>query len=169
MSHQEIIQLIISYTLLIAFVFTVVITCLSLIGKITFSNPHQQNKLFMVLVVELVIVCVGYFAGFINLNIEGLGEVPAQNTTIQKKPIYNIGTGSPCKPISKIIAIKSNRVECGYCEEKCKNRGGSIVSGSCKERVTADRYGVKRYCTAQCNVDEPGSCRDPAFGIETYE
>ncbi|MDB5471888.1 MAG: hypothetical protein JWR84_3448 [Caulobacter sp.] len=64
----EIIKLIIAYTLVGAFVFTVIVTCGSLIGLIKFSDPDQQKKLFTVLVVEVVVICVGAFANLLNLN-----------------------------------------------------------------------------------------------------
>src|SRR6266403_1628301 len=43
--HQELIRLTIAYTLAGAFVFTVVITCLSLVGWIRFADKKQQQKL----------------------------------------------------------------------------------------------------------------------------
>ncbi|MBX3479080.1 MAG: M15 family metallopeptidase [Caulobacter sp.] len=64
----EIIKLIIAYTLVGAFVFTVVATCGSLVGLIKFADNGQQKKLFAVLVVELVVICVGAFANLLNLN-----------------------------------------------------------------------------------------------------
>jgi len=57
-SHLEIIQLILAYTLTGAVIFTVVTTCASLVGWIKFADPKQQNKLFYLLVVELVTVAV---------------------------------------------------------------------------------------------------------------
>jgi len=66
--HTAIIQLIIAYTLLGAFVFTVCIVCLSLIGWVRFADPSQQKKLFYVLIVELVLACLGYFTNTINFN-----------------------------------------------------------------------------------------------------
>ncbi len=66
--HASIIKLAISYTLLGAFIFTVVATCLSLIGIVKFVYPKQQNKLFGVLIVELIVICLGVFSNFLNLN-----------------------------------------------------------------------------------------------------
>lgn len=66
--HQEVIQLVIAYTLAGAFVFTVIITCLSLIGWIKFADKKQQKKLFTCLIVELIAVSLGFFCGFLNFN-----------------------------------------------------------------------------------------------------
>lgn len=66
--HKLIIELIIAYTLAGAFVFTVIITCLSLVGWIRFADPQQQKKLFYIIIVELAALCIGYFGNFINFN-----------------------------------------------------------------------------------------------------
>ena len=66
--HAELIKLIIAYTLVGAFVFTVAITCLSLIGFVRFANPRQQSNLFAVLIVELVIIGLGSFSDLLELN-----------------------------------------------------------------------------------------------------
>ncbi|MBA7679839.1 hypothetical protein ES703_88144 [subsurface metagenome] len=68
MNHPQLIQLIIAYSLAGAFVFTVIVTCLSLVGWIKFSDTKQQQRLFTVLIVELVVVCVGFFAGFLRFD-----------------------------------------------------------------------------------------------------
>jgi hypothetical protein len=68
MNHPEIVRLVITYTLVGAFVFTAIATCLSLVGIIKFSQEDQQRKLFYVLIVELTVGCVGVFFDFISLN-----------------------------------------------------------------------------------------------------
>jgi hypothetical protein len=67
-NHVQIIQLIVAYTLVGAFVFTVAITCMSLIGWIKFANKKQQQKLFATLIIQLVIVCVGFFTRILQFN-----------------------------------------------------------------------------------------------------
>jgi hypothetical protein len=67
-NHLQIIQLIIAYTLVGAFVFTVVITCMSLVGWIKFANKKQQQKLFAALIIQLVIGCVGFFTQLLKFN-----------------------------------------------------------------------------------------------------
>lgn len=66
--HQEIVQILLGYTMLGAVIFTVIITCLSLIGVVKFSNPQQQKKLFTVLIIELAVAAVAFFTGYISLD-----------------------------------------------------------------------------------------------------
>ena len=54
-SHFTLIQLMIAYTLTGAFIFTVVVTCCSLVGWIKLADKRQQNKLFYTLIVELCV------------------------------------------------------------------------------------------------------------------
>jgi hypothetical protein len=74
MKHPELIRLIIAYTLVGAFVFTAVVTCLSLVGLVKFSDPDQQKKLFYVLIVEVVTGSVGLFFNFLSFNPEKVGN-----------------------------------------------------------------------------------------------
>jgi hypothetical protein len=66
--HTNIIQLIVAYTLAGAFLFTVVVTCLSLIKQGTIVNRGQQKKLFYALVVEIVVIGVGFFGNILKFN-----------------------------------------------------------------------------------------------------
>jgi LAS superfamily LD-carboxypeptidase LdcB len=78
--HAAIIKLVIAYTLLGAFIFTVVITCLSLIGLVRFAVANQQSKLFATLIVEIVIIGVGAFSNFLKfdaLNVQKAVQAPA--------------------------------------------------------------------------------------------
>lgn len=67
-THVEFMKLIIGYTLVGAFIFTVAATCLSLVGWIKFANAGQQSKLFGVLIVELVTIGLGVFTNMLNLS-----------------------------------------------------------------------------------------------------
>jgi len=67
-NQVQIIQLIVAYTLVGAFVFTVAITCFSLVGWIKFANKKQQQKLFATLIIQLVIGCVGFFTQILQFN-----------------------------------------------------------------------------------------------------
>ncbi len=83
-SHQEIIKLIISYTLVGAFVFTVLITLASLVGWVRFQDHKQQKKLFNVLIVQLIIGCVAFFMDYLSLNPQKTFEaVEAEVSTIR--------------------------------------------------------------------------------------
>ncbi len=67
-TNNEIIQLVISFAFAGALVFTIIITCLSLVGWIKFADKKQQSKLFHTLIIELVIIGLGYFSGVLNIN-----------------------------------------------------------------------------------------------------
>ncbi|HUG12206.1 MAG TPA: hypothetical protein VMM36_14405 [Opitutaceae bacterium] len=66
--HVAIIKLAISYTLALAFVFTVIITCLSMLGWVRFADPKQQKRLFVAVVVQLAVGSVGVFFDFLKIN-----------------------------------------------------------------------------------------------------
>lgn len=56
-------QLVVGWTLVGGFVFTVVVTLLSLVGVVKFADPGQQRALFKVLVVELIVGVGGKAVG----------------------------------------------------------------------------------------------------------
>ena len=66
--HGSIIGLVIAYTLVGAFIFTVIITCLSLIGLVKFSDKAQQQKLFYALIIEVVVISTAFFSGFLKFT-----------------------------------------------------------------------------------------------------
>jgi len=73
---MDLIKLVIAWTLVGAFIFTVVVTCLSLVGLVRFQEGAQQKKLFWVLIVELVVGCVGAFLDGLRFNpVRVQGEV----------------------------------------------------------------------------------------------
>jgi tetratricopeptide (TPR) repeat protein len=61
----ELIQLIVAYTLVGVFVFSAVVTSLSLIGIIKFAHEKQQKMLFKALIIEVVIAAVGFFGNIL--------------------------------------------------------------------------------------------------------
>jgi hypothetical protein len=81
--HASIIKLSVAYTLLGAFIFTVVVTCLSLLGWVKFADPKQQSKLFTSLIVELVVICIGSFAGVLNYQPKKVQE-EVQRPAVEK-------------------------------------------------------------------------------------
>lgn len=64
----EFLKLILAYSLVAVFVFTAIVTSLSLIGWAKFIDQDQQKTLFKVLIVEVVIVSVGFFADLLEFN-----------------------------------------------------------------------------------------------------
>jgi tetratricopeptide (TPR) repeat protein len=66
--HQTIIQIIVAYTLAGVFVFTAVVTALSLLGIVKFADKRQQRRLFQILICELVIGCVAFFIGWLKFD-----------------------------------------------------------------------------------------------------
>jgi DNA repair exonuclease SbcCD ATPase subunit len=62
-AQVEIMKLVIMWTLIGAFIFTVIITLLSMIGVVKFADRKQQGKMFAVIVVQVAVVCVGVFTG----------------------------------------------------------------------------------------------------------
>lgn len=66
MNQQTLIFFVIAWTIVGAFIFTVFITCFSLIGWISFKDPEQQKKLFAVLIIEIIVICLGIFKGYFD-------------------------------------------------------------------------------------------------------
>jgi hypothetical protein len=66
--HQELIKIVIAWTCVGAFVFTLLITCASLTGLVKLADKKQQNKLFALLIVELGLVGVGTFVDVIKFS-----------------------------------------------------------------------------------------------------
>ena len=66
--HAAIIKLIIAYTLVGAFLVTVIITIFSHLGWIRFADSKQQRKLYKANIALLVIGCLGVFLNFFNVS-----------------------------------------------------------------------------------------------------
>jgi hypothetical protein len=86
MDQRGIIQLVIAWTLTGALIITVIITFLSLLGR-TRIEPEERKKLFYVLVVEVVVVSVGFFGDFLEFN------PSAVRTTIASDAVKETFTG----------------------------------------------------------------------------
>jgi len=67
-AQYELMKLIVAWSLITAFVLTLILTVLSLVGWVKFANKSQQNKLFYVLIVQLAIGCVGFVKGKLVAN-----------------------------------------------------------------------------------------------------
>ncbi len=107
--HQDLISLIIAYTLTGAFVFTVAATCFSLLGWITFAERAQQQKLFYTLIVELVVIGLGTFGGLLEFNPTNAQEKIAERA-IREHEAFRITVPSNYKS----YVSKSSGIGFGY-------------------------------------------------------
>ena len=106
--HRMLMGLIIGYAMAGAIVFTVVITCLSLVGWVKFAHPRQQNKLFLVLIVELVAVGVGFFSGFMKFNpVEASEQIEtaAISKAETKQELDQAVAGATPRDMAKIVGV----------------------------------------------------------------
>ena len=60
---DEMMKLVIGWTCVGVFIATAIITLLALVGAIRLAAPSYLKRLFGLLIAEIVIVCVGWFAG----------------------------------------------------------------------------------------------------------
>ena len=107
MNHPELVKLLIAYTFVGALIFTVVITCLSLVGWIKFADPAQQKKLFSILIVELVGGCLAFFLNFLSLE-----YLPVAKSIGDKAILFNKERIEPLtKKIDTLPPSKALQVE----------------------------------------------------------
>lgn len=66
-------QLVVGWTLVGGFVFTVVVTLLSLVGVVKFADPRQQRALFGALVLELIVGVGGQAVGAWRFDARAVG------------------------------------------------------------------------------------------------
>jgi high-affinity K+ transport system ATPase subunit B len=66
--HSELVKIILAYAETTVFVFTAFITCLSLIVIVRFAEASQQKTLFKTLIVEIVVVVIGFFSNYLEFN-----------------------------------------------------------------------------------------------------
>lgn len=71
---DDMMKLVIGWTIVGGFLFTTVITLLSLIGWVRFADARQQRKLFTVLVVELVVGAGAQVLGGARLDAREVAE-----------------------------------------------------------------------------------------------
>lgn len=60
---NELMLLVIGWTIVGGFVVTMILTCLSLVGWVKFADKRQQSKLFSALIVEVVVGAGSWAAG----------------------------------------------------------------------------------------------------------
>jgi len=82
------IQLVIAWTCVGVFVATAIITLLALVGVIRLAEKKYLDRLFKVLILEIVGVCIGIFAGKIELpkavedRVAGKGEEKGREAAV---------------------------------------------------------------------------------------
>ena len=116
--HAEIIKLIVAYTLVGAFVFTVVVTCLSMVGFIKLADKAQQNKLFGILVVELATGCVTFFLGFLQIDpkavqrdIEKPLQLKAQTLAKEKQAVQQVADATAKRLAASEVQLFAAKVQ----------------------------------------------------------
>ena len=82
------IQLIVAYTLVAVFVFTAIITSLSMIGVVKFAKTTQQKTLFRVMIVELVVVAVGFFGNILTFSPNEVKKNIVTNEFNERKQLF---------------------------------------------------------------------------------
>lgn len=66
MEQHALILLVVAWTMVTVFIFTSIVTCLSLVGWVKFANASQQNKLFYALIIEVAASAAGYWSHLLN-------------------------------------------------------------------------------------------------------
>src|SRR5262245_1279486 len=66
---DDLMKLVMGWTIVGGFIFTMVITCLSLVGWVRFADQRQQKRLFSVLIVEVVVAAGAHVVGAVNLSV----------------------------------------------------------------------------------------------------
>ena len=110
--HAEFIGLIVAYTFLGAFIFTVLITCLSLVGIVKFADQSQQRKLFGILIVELVVVCLGFFSNFLTFSPERGVEATIKTAVREKGLVWIQIPSEQLRPLGR--KLQSAAIEAGF-------------------------------------------------------
>jgi len=90
-NYGMIIKLVVFYSLTGAFVFTLIVTCLSMIGVIKTLDKTLKKTLYKVLIVEVCVAAVGAYANLLNINPLKVSEEIRQDerTEIVKTLVQN--------------------------------------------------------------------------------
>jgi len=70
----ELMALVVGWALVGAFVFTLLVTCLSLVGWIQFKYPEQQRRLFSALIIEIVLAVGGSALGRVRFGVKAVED-----------------------------------------------------------------------------------------------
>lgn len=84
----EFAKIILAYSLAATFVFTAAVTCLSMIGWVKFTDPEQQKFLFKTLIIELVVVVVGFFGKALEFNPSTAKEKIVSTALENKRKVF---------------------------------------------------------------------------------
>ena len=172
MDHNELIRLIVAYTLAGAFVFTVIVTCLSLVGIVKFADAKQQKTLFRTLIVEVVVICVGWFADLLEFNpaapkdriVEQVAELQVYLTRCSdgvgeacNSAAFRIGDGKG----APVDFEKSAELYLRACElgsgRGCRNYGRRLKLG---KGLETDLEAAKSYYARACELNYAKACQE---------
>ena len=133
--HVYIMQLIIGYTCVGVFVATAIIMLLAMIGFITLP-PDERQRLFVILIVEIVVICLGLFSGLLRLDAASVGtELQAGNeankalTTIETSTTESGGDTELPPRIYLHISNEGQRALAQAAQATLRAAGGIIVPG----------------------------------------
>jgi len=109
-AHLEFIKLAIAYTLLGAFIFTVAVTCLSLIGIVRFADTKQQKRLFTALIVQLVVVGVGFFTQLLTFDPKDAASAALQTAQRESGRVYIQVAGERSREIGDQVRDVASKI-----------------------------------------------------------
>ena len=95
-------KLVAGWTIVVAFIFTTIVTCMSLVGWIKFTYKRQQHGLYGALILELVIGTVSSVTGSTTLDAQQVAnDLRADGATTELLGIVDEGlaTGANTAPV----------------------------------------------------------------------
>ncbi|MDH4320234.1 MAG: hypothetical protein OEV73_01915 [Desulfobulbaceae bacterium] len=174
MHHLVIIPLIVAYTLVGAFIFTVGVIWLSLVGWIKLADAEQRQKLFKLLLVELVVGCLAFFLNFLAFSPaavvkqvgdeavaqhqERLRSLLARIDTLPMEKVREVGsTLSTSLPLLDKAIVPEGATEVIPIETEPEAAGGAgqslqtedDVTAACKAALEADHTVAKEILKMQ--------------------
>lgn len=97
--------IVISWVVVAVFAFTSAASCLALVGIIQLPNPKQQQRLFQVLIVQIVVISLGLFSDKMRLN-ESQSEGPESRPQLLAQGTPT--TAVDAMPVSNTKAVRSS-------------------------------------------------------------
>ncbi|MFC1793253.1 hypothetical protein ACFL3Q_06660 [Planctomycetota bacterium] len=108
------IRLVIAWSCVGVFIATAIVTLLALVKVIELADKKYLDRLFMVLIVEVVGIAVGVFAGFVQLPTTVEKEVEAagaRGLAARIQPDIETITANASRNIEDPVAVASARLE----------------------------------------------------------